>query len=82
MALSIRSKHVEVLARRLSEETGENITDVILSALKEKEDRILAVSRKQKIDEILERMSSLPVLDPRAPDEIIGYDEYGLPGGR
>jgi antitoxin VapB len=23
--------------------------------------------------------SSLPVLDPRSPDEILGYDENGLP---
>jgi hypothetical protein len=22
---------------------------------------------------------SLPVLDPRTPDEIIGYNEYGVP---
>lgn len=24
--------------------------------------------------------AALPVLDPRGPDEIIGYDEHGLPG--
>lgn len=31
------------------------------------------------IDEIVEHVRTLPVLDPRAPDEIIGYNEFGLP---
>ncbi|MCP5197934.1 MAG: Arc family DNA-binding protein [Gammaproteobacteria bacterium] len=33
-------------------------------------------------DEFAEQLRVLwemPVLDPRTPDEIIGYDEYGLP---
>lgn len=28
---------------------------------------------------ISEHVATLPVLDDRAPDEIIGYDEFGLP---
>jgi antitoxin VapB len=31
------------------------------------------------IREIQERLAKLPVLDPRSPDELLGYDEYGLP---
>jgi antitoxin VapB len=31
------------------------------------------------IREIQERIASLPVLDSRTPDEILGYDEFGLP---
>jgi len=34
---------------------------------------------KSEIDEILRRVDSLPVLDSRTADEIIGYDEHGLP---
>ena len=33
----------------------------------------------KKIDAILRRVDRLPVLDPRTPDEIVGYDEDGLP---
>jgi hypothetical protein len=29
--------------------------------------------------EISERSAARPVLDPREPDEIIGYDDAGLP---
>jgi antitoxin VapB len=25
------------------------------------------------------RCAALPVLDPRSPDEILGYDEHGIP---
>lgn len=31
------------------------------------------------IEEALARLDELPVLDDRPADEIIGYDEYGLP---
>jgi hypothetical protein len=32
-----------------------------------------------ELDEIVLRFAQLPVLDARSPDEILGYDEYGLP---
>jgi antitoxin VapB len=35
---------------------------------------------RAEIRRIQERIAELPVLDERAPDEIIGYDEHGLPG--
>ncbi len=28
----------------------------------------------------VEALWAMPVLDPRAPDEIVGYDDHGLPG--
>jgi hypothetical protein len=34
---------------------------------------------KSEIEEILRRVDSLPVLDPRPADEIFGYDEHCLP---
>jgi hypothetical protein len=34
---------------------------------------------KDDLDEILRRVDSLPILDSRSPDEILGYDEYGIP---
>jgi hypothetical protein len=30
-------------------------------------------------EEILARVDSLPILDSRTPDEILGYDDLGLP---
>jgi antitoxin VapB len=34
---------------------------------------------ESQIDEILARVDQLPILDPRTPDEILDYDENGLP---
>jgi antitoxin VapB len=34
---------------------------------------------RRELDEILHRVDQLPVLDDRSPEEIIGYDENGLP---
>lgn len=31
------------------------------------------------VEEILQRFDSAPVKDSRTPDEIIGYNEYGVP---
>jgi antitoxin VapB len=31
------------------------------------------------IEEILNRVDALPIVDPRTPDEILDYDENGLP---
>jgi hypothetical protein len=33
-----------------------------------------------QLDDILRRVDEMPDLDSRTPDEIIGYDENGLPG--
>ena len=44
----------------------------------------LALGRDEAGDEVgargkIEEVSRMPVLDPRHADEIIGYDEFGLP---
>lgn len=31
----------------------------------------------EAVQEICDRIRSLPVLDPRSPDEIIGYNQFG-----
>jgi antitoxin VapB len=34
---------------------------------------------RKKVDAICAKISALPVLDSRTPEEILGYDEYGVP---
>jgi hypothetical protein len=31
------------------------------------------------LEEILRRIDDLPTIDSRSPDQILGYDEHGLP---
>ena len=83
MALSIKSMEAERLAREIAAKTGESLTDAIRKALEERLDRLRNQRRSlilaSQLEEILLRVDQLPVLDSRSPDEILGYDEHGLP---
>ncbi len=85
MALSIRDPETDGLARELSSLTGETMTQAIRTALRERLERTRShrtaeqQERFEKIMAIARRCSAKPLLDPRTPDEIIGYDEHGLP---
>ncbi|MGA8215378.1 MAG: type II toxin-antitoxin system VapB family antitoxin [Candidatus Sulfotelmatobacter sp.] len=83
MPLSIRNSEVERLARALSRLTGEGLTQTILQALRERYQRVRASRKQEQLMEdltaIARRSASLPKRDRRSPDEIIGYDEHGLP---
>ena len=83
MPMSIKSLEVEQLARELSSKTGESLTGAIQKALEERLERLKRQRREpivlSHLEEILHRVDRLPILDPRSPDEIIGYDENGLP---
>jgi len=82
MALSIRNPEAERLARQVSEATGENLTEAIIRSLEERLERLrgrrTTTSLAEEIMKISRRASSLPDLDVRAPDEILGYDELVL----
>ena len=83
MALSIKDPEAERLARALAQQTGETITVATRRALDERLRRLASGARKAALLEDLaasrRRWSALPVLDRRRADDIIGYDENGLP---
>ena len=84
MGVFIKKPDAEAKIRELAERTGENITDAVEHAVEEKLERLGPKKKKGRIDrkklaELLAYFDSLPVDDPRSPDEIIGYDEHGLP---
>ena len=83
MALSIKDREADRLARTLAKETGETITEAVKAALRERLVRARGRHRGRRLadelDEIANRCAALPVLDARPADEILGYDERGLP---
>lgn len=83
MALSIKNPEADRLARELAETTGESLTDAVVAALRERLKREKQRSRQQFIHEevraIQKRIAAAPVLDERSAEEILGYDENGLP---
>src|SRR6266852_3263314 len=77
--LYIKNPAAHRLAQQLSKQMGLTLTDTVIHAL---EDQVRKTGRplnRKKIDAIRARVSALPVLDTRTPDEILGYDEYGVP---
>jgi antitoxin VapB len=83
MALSIKDPETERLARRLVQLIGESITTAIKRAIEERLRRLGGQSRRaallEDMAEIRRRWSEMPVRDDRRPEEILGYDEHGLP---
>jgi len=83
MAISIKNPEAERLARELAKRTGESMTEAIVKALRERLQHVTgrrrAVSLADQIGEIATRCSALPLLDVRSEEEILGYDEKGLP---
>lgn len=84
MALSIKDPEADRLARELAERTGETLTEAVIVALRDRLKRERGRSRprplREELAEIRRRCAALPVLDERSPEEILGYDERGLPG--
>lgn len=82
MALSIKHPKADRLARELAARTGESLTEAVINALEERLERKRrpqSLQFRQQIELIRKRCASLPLRDRRTADEIIGYDEYGLP---
>jgi antitoxin VapB len=82
MTLNIKSPKADKLARELSDRTGENITEAVIKALEERLERTqskYSPDLKEALTEIAKRCAKLPDLDPRSPEEILGYDKFGLP---
>jgi antitoxin VapB len=83
MALSIKSIEVERMAREVAARTGESITGAIQGALERRLEGLKQERRIQlltgQLEEILQRVDQMPVLDSRTADQILGYDDHGLP---
>lgn len=80
MGLHIADPEADRLARELAEQTGETVEHVVVQALRERLEKGREIARKiEKIKEIQRRVAALPILDDRTAEEIIGYDENGLP---
>ena len=84
MTLSIKDPEADRLARALAARTGESLTQAVVNALRDR----LAREERKKDDiesrvadamEIGRHYASQPLLERRTPEEIIGYDEHGLP---
>lgn len=93
MPFTIDDPDIERLARDLAAATGEPVPRALAAALRERLARVQrgggpdatpapdapARPRLGTVAEIQAYVAALPELDPRRPDEILGYDAAGLP---
>lgn len=82
MPLSIKNEETDRLARDLAATTGESLTDAVSNALRERLERERGRRRPdmaRRLRRLAEEVRALPVLDAREADDIVGYDERGLP---
>ena len=81
MALSIKNPKAERLAKELAKESGTTVTASVIVALEEALQRVAgrknAPSALDAILDVSERCATLPDLDSRSAEEILGYDERG-----
>ena len=82
--ITINDEETYRFATELASVTGESVDAAVRSAVRERLYRLrprkTGAEFAAEIRRISDRISSLPVLDARTPDEILGYDENGLPG--
>lgn len=85
MALNIRNPEAERLAAELATRTGETKTDAVIKALQERLERVQARQAKSRrgalneLNEIARHCAALPLRDQRTDNDILGYDDRGLP---
>ncbi|NET60049.1 MAG: type II toxin-antitoxin system VapB family antitoxin [Symploca sp. SIO2E6] len=86
MGISIKDPEIEVMVSELAELTGRSITEAVKLAVekaliqaKNRRDLPKSHSLSKRLTEIALRCAALPDRDLRSADDILGYDEFGLP---
>lgn len=83
MALNIKNDEAHRMARELAESRGTNLTEAVTSALESALDATVETPDPElllaEVAEIQRVVADLPDRDTRHPDEILGYDDAGLP---
>ncbi len=83
MPISIKNDQTEALARKLAKLTGESLTEAVRIAVEERYGRLRrSRSGRSLADELNEIALRCPRRQPVSQltaDEILGYDESGIP---
>lgn len=86
MALSIKNRDLEEVSRELARITGKPITEALLEGAKRELQRqkqihsiLESSNRFARAWEIAQRVSDMPDVGTMTDDEILGYDEFGVP---
>ena len=85
MGLSIKNPEVERLARKVAKKRGLSLTGAIRYALEQvdekpkKADKATQERRRKALEKFVAECSKIPTNWDLTEDEILGYDENGVP---
>lgn len=84
MTVLIKDRETDELIRELAKRTGETITQAVKTAAKERLERLPTLRTgsvdPERLEAILAKIRSYPRANEHlTDDEIIGYDENGVP---
>ena len=83
MSVNIKNREVETLLAEIKAVTGKGTSQIVLDLLRREAARLRRQhgvdERRRRIEAIGRRYSARLPAQPAPPDEIVGYDETGLP---
>lgn len=77
--LYVKNPEAHRLAEQVSRRLGVTLTEAVISALEDKLQKAGGPLNRKAIDAVCGKLAALPVIDARTPDEILGYDAFGIP---
>ena len=83
-ALNIKDPEVHELATELARRTHRSLTEAVKNSLRESIERQRSPRTDsqrvlERVMRISQRIASRPVRDSRTPEEILGYNDIGVP---
>ena len=77
--LYVKNPAAHQLAEQVSKRIGVTLSDAVISALEDKLRNTGRPLNRAKVDALCARIGALPVVDGRTAEEILGYDDLGIP---
>jgi antitoxin VapB len=78
--LYIKNPAAHRLAEQVGKRMGVTLSDAVIAALEDSLRKTRRPLNRAKVDDLCARIGALPVVDARTPEEILGYDAFGIPG--
>ena len=83
IGISIKHDEYERLIRQRATERGMSLTEAVGMAVRHELDRTAPTDEKESFADRVRRAQAIyaasPILDGRTPEEIIGYNKFGVP---
>jgi hypothetical protein len=83
MSVNIKNREVEALLAEIKAATGKGTSRIVLELMRKEAARLRRQrgidERRRRIEALSRRYSARLPARPAAPDEIVGYDDEGLP---